>query len=95
MLLTVKKEVEETIEVKTPCWLYQKSPERWHFINENGDMTTVGNGVIIIWAVDSDDGVIVQREIQRVIAISHSCIEADFKQALDRELYKIQETVTA
>lgn len=96
MLITVKKEVAETIEIKTPCWLYQSSPERWYFINENGDMTTVGEGIIILHTSENEIARdFTKQEIERVFKSAHGCDESFFKEALDRELFKIQETVTA
>lgn len=96
MLITVKKETEETIEIKTPCWYFTQSPDRWHFINENGDVTTVGKDVIMLWSAGdpfSDSFRISQ--IKYILQVGHGCTESQFKEALDKELYRIQETVTA
>jgi hypothetical protein len=95
MLITTTEQVEKTIELQTPCWLHTNNPERWHFINENGDMTTVGDGLIILYTMGQGIDDLVQREIARVAKNCHSCFEFEFKKALDNELYKIQETVTA
>lgn len=91
MLITVKKEVEETIEVRTPCWMADQSGRHYH-ITEAGDLIYVGNGLIVLWDKDSFG---IKEEIRKAFTVGHGCTEAQFKEALDKQLNNIQETVTS
>lgn len=93
MLITIKKEVEveETIEVKTPCWL--ASPYGFYaHITEGGDLIEVfANTVCLREASDP----VTPIHITNLLGIYHSCTEQEFKEQLDKRLYKLQETYTA
>lgn len=90
MLITVKKEVEETIELRTPCWLANKFGFYAH-ITEGGDLIEVfGNTVTLKEASEPAT----QSAISRIINDYHSCTEMEFKEALDKRLYKLEETYT-
>lgn len=47
MLLTVKKQIEETLEVKTPA--YYKDPYGYYYINAEGQLVTIRDTMIAIW----------------------------------------------
>lgn len=91
MLVKLNKEVEETFEIVTPCWFHQRSPERWHFINEKGDLATVGAAILVIWKAEDGNG----PAINAALTGAHACGEYDFKDALDRLFKKTEETVAA
>jgi hypothetical protein len=92
MLITVKKQVEteETIEVKAPCWLVDKLGFYAH-ITEGGDLIQVYGHTITL--MEADDWR-TQYEISRVLNSYHGCTEAEFKEQLDKRLFKLQETYT-
>jgi hypothetical protein len=94
MLITIKEKstVEKTVEIKTPCYLYEPAFDRHHFINENGDMITVGNNILVLWSAEVED---TKKQIASVFKDSHGCIEADFKDALERVLFITKETYTS
>jgi hypothetical protein len=91
MLLTIKKEVEETVEVKTPCWLVSSYGMYAH-ITETGDLIQVCKGYISL--MDANDPS-TQRKIAEVSQKYNSCSEMQFKEALDKELCKLEETYTS
>lgn len=47
MLIEVKSETIEMVEVKTPC--YYKTKNAFHFINDQGVLISVRNGQITSW----------------------------------------------
>jgi hypothetical protein len=91
MLIEIKKEVQETIEVKTPCWLASKLGFYAH-ITEGGDLIEVyGNTVTLKDASDPATPI----AIANIVGTYHSCTEMDFKEQLDKRLYKIEEVYTS
>lgn len=74
MLLTVKKQIEESIEVKTPA--YYKGTFGCSFINESGQLVVVKQTMIYVW--DSSYGQIYRDEIERIIRECTPCEKADF-----------------
>lgn len=90
MLITVKKEVEETVEVKTPCWLANAYGFYAH-ITEGGDLIEVfGNTVCFKEASDCATEIV----IANIVKTYHSCTEQEFKEQLDKRLFKLEETYT-
>lgn len=90
MLITVKKEIEETVEVKTPCWLVNRFGFYAH-ITEGGDLIEVfGNTVVLKEASDPAT----QPAIANIMNNYNSCSEMEFKEQLDKRLYKLEETYT-
>ena len=90
MLITVKKEVEETIEVKTPCWLTTHNGSYYH-ITAEGDLIHVANGLIVLWEKESEA---TSEEIHKAVTTGYSCTEEKFKEVLDKQLFKLEETYT-
>jgi hypothetical protein len=92
MLIKVKKEVEETFELQTPCWLYDNIAKIHMHVNAEGDLVKVGDGLIVFY----DRGrPVTNNEISDATKRAHSCTEMEFKEALDKQLYRIEEKVTA
>jgi hypothetical protein len=90
MLITINKQVEETIEVKTPCWLANKLGFYAH-ITEGGDLIEVyGNSI----SLREGDNPSTPGAIAGIVEKYHSCTEMEFKEALDKRLFKIEETYT-
>lgn len=90
MLIVTKKEVEETVEVKTPCWL--ASPYGFYaHITEGGDLIEVfANTVMLKEASDPATPI----AIANIVGKYHSCSEQEFKEQLDKRLFKLEETYT-
>lgn len=91
-MLTTTKMIEQEVKIKTPCWLYEKASGRHYFINERGDLVSVGDGIVLLYTVEEEGN---KKEIARILKSAHCCSEMEFKEALDKQLYNIQETVTA
>jgi hypothetical protein len=77
MLLTVKKQIEETLEVKTPC--YYKTITGFHYINEAGQVVSVNSRMISMW--HADDGKWRNDDIQRLVNDGQSCEKEEFEKA--------------
>lgn len=90
MLIKVQKQTEETIEVKTPCWLVNSIGFYAH-ITEGGDLIQVFGGTVSLGDASQPS---TQREIARVTQEYFSCSEEQFKEALDKRLFKLEETYT-
>jgi len=90
MLLTVKKEIEETVEVKTPCWMVNGYGWYAH-ITEGGDLIQIYGGSISL--MDASDP-FTAKDIAKIASTYNSCTEAEFKEQLDKRLYKLEETYT-
>ncbi len=90
MLVTVKKEVEETIEVKTPAWFVNNLSFYAH-ITEGGDLIEVYGGVVSFREADNPT---TQLTIAAIASEYHSCSEEQFKEALDKRLFKLEEMYT-
>lgn len=89
MLIKLKKEVEETIEMQTPCWMANRLGFYAH-ITEGGDLIEVyGNTVTL-----KEAGPATEVAISNLVKDYHCCSEAEFKEALDKRLFKLEETYT-
>lgn len=91
MLITVKKETEETIEIKTPCWLVDTLGFYAH-ITENGDLIEVYGNTVSLKEAGNPATVVA---IAGIAGKYHSCTEMEFKEALDKRLFKIEEVYTS
>lgn len=89
MLITVKKEVEETIELRTPCWLADPFGFYAH-VTEGGDLIEVFGNTVSLKEAGPDT----EAAIAKIFEKYHSCTEMEFKEALDKRLYKLEETYT-
>ncbi len=74
MLLTVKKQIEDTMEVNTPC--YYKDNTGHYFINESGQLIVARQTMTYMW--DSSYGHIYNEEIERVIRECTPCEKQEF-----------------
>ena len=74
MLLTVKKQIEETVEVKTPC--YYKGLTGYTYINEAGEVICVMDRMINMWSVS--DGKHRDGEIERMLSNSKPCEKSEY-----------------
>jgi len=85
MLLTVKKQVEETLEIKTPC--YYKSPTGYHHINDYGDLIQASERMINMWS--PSDGKYLNEAIQQMLNYSKPCTKEEFDKAYAEAMAKM------
>lgn len=85
MLLTVKKQIEETVELKTPA--YYKDMCGHHFINEAGQLITVRDRLVTIWEPNQ---LYYQSNIEEVFNESKPCEQSEFDAAYSAAIQKIQ-----
>lgn len=90
MLITIKKEIEETVEVKTPCWLVNALGFYAH-ITEGGDLIEVYGCTVSLREAANPATI---DAIANVTRSYFSCSEEQFKDALDKRLFKLEETYT-
>lgn len=88
MLLTVKKQVEETVELKTPA--YYKDICGHYFINEAGQLVTVRDRLVTIWEPEQ---CYYQSNIAQILNDGKPCERAEFDAAYAEALQKIQAAV--
>lgn len=74
MLLTVKKQIEETLELKTPA--YYKDIFGHSLIKENGQLVVVKKSMIYAW--DSTFGYTYTDEIARIVRECEPCEKEEF-----------------
>lgn len=80
-----------SVKVQVPCYRYEQVMNRHHFISENGELITVGENSVLYWPAEYE---CTKAKINEVMNGSHACIEADFKTALDKVLFKVEEVYT-
>lgn len=90
-MLTVTKQVEQEVQIPTPCWLYEKASDRHYFINERGDLVSVGDGIVVLYTVEDSGN---KSEVARILKSAHGCTEAQFKEALDKQLFRVEKMIT-
>lgn len=89
---TTERELKTVdVKIQVPCHRYEQVGNRYHFINEQGELITVGMHSVIYWPAEYD---CTKEQINKVLTNSHACIEADFKDALDKVLFQVQEMYT-
>lgn len=88
MLLTVKKQVEETVELKTPA--YYKDNCGHHFINEAEQLITVRDRLVTIWEPGQS---YYQSSIEQILNESKPCDRAEYDAAYNAAMQKIQAAV--
>lgn len=93
MELTIQTTETKAVEAKipVPCYLYDSARELYHFVNESGDLVTVGNHTVSYWPKEYD---VTQKQIHAAWKNCNSCVQADFKTALDKVLFKVEEVYT-
>lgn len=88
MLLTVKKQIEETVELKTPA--YYKDMCGHHFINEAGQLITVRERLITVWDPEQS---FYQSNIEQILTEGKPCEQSEFDAAYNAAIQKIQSAV--
>lgn len=89
MLLTVKKQIEETLEVKTPA--YYRSVTGFHHINESGQLISIGCRMISIW--HANDGKYHNEEIERIVSNGKPCEKEEFEAAYHKAIAEMKTAV--
>lgn len=77
MLLTVKKQIEETLEVKTPC--YYKSLLGFTHLNAVGQLIAIRDRMIFMW--EPSQGTYYTEDIERMIRDGVVCTKEEFEKA--------------
>jgi hypothetical protein len=90
MLLTVKKQVDETVEAKTPAY-YNDWIGNPCYINSHGTMTVVRKTMISIW--DNPDSDHYVQQVQDVFSKGTPCTREEFETAYRATLEVIQAAV--
>lgn len=85
MQLTVKKQVSETVELKTPA--YYKDICGHHFINEAEQLITVRDRLVTIWEPTQSH---YQSNIVEILNEGKPCDRAEFDAAYNAAMQKIQ-----
>jgi hypothetical protein len=92
MLLTVKKQIEETVEIKTPAY-YKNYIGNFSHINEAGQLITVRKQMINI--SDSDHGKHYADEVQELLREGQPCTKEEFEKAYAETMAKLNIAVGA
>jgi uncharacterized protein (DUF427 family) len=74
MLLTVKKQIEETVEVKTPCCY--KGLTGYYHINEANEVIQVSERMVSMWGQSHGHHQVEQ--IERMLKYSEPCTKEEF-----------------
>jgi hypothetical protein len=90
MLLKVKKEIEETVELKTPAY-YKDYIGNPVYINKSGEVITVRNRMISIWT--PEDGAHYTEEIEKVLQQGTPCSKDEFDKAYVETMDKLNVAV--
>lgn len=91
MLLKVKKQIEETVEVKTPCY-YKDYLGNLHYINEEGQLVTVRNKMINMWEPIS--GGAYTEEIETLLSReAKPCTKEEFDKAYQQTMDRFKTAV--
>jgi len=89
MLLTVKKQIEETVEVKTPA--YYKTSSGHSYINENGQLTNVRERIIFMW--EPSQGKFYTDDIEELLRRGEPCTKEEFDAAFVEAMDKMKAAV--
>jgi hypothetical protein len=90
MLLTVKKQVEETVEVKTPAY-YKNYIGNFYHINEAGQLTAVRKQMINV--SDADHGKYYTDEVAELLRDGHPCTKEEFDNAYAETMARLNAAV--
>lgn len=95
MLLQIKttEQVEKTIELKTPCWLANRLGFYAH-VTEAGDLIEVFGGTVSMRDATEPSTQIAIANLFTAYAEYHGCTEDEFREALNKRLFKLEETYT-
>lgn len=89
MLLTVQKQVVETMEVKTPA--YYKSIYGHYYINDDGVLIAAKKAMVYMW--DQTYGKVYTDAIAEILRESQPCERSEFDAAYAETLQRIQAAV--
>jgi hypothetical protein len=91
MLLTVKKQIEETVELNTPaCY---KSFLGYYFINESGTLVAVKKNMVYVWG--QEYGYMYTEAIAEILRDGESCERSEFDNAYNGAIQNIQSAINA
>lgn len=90
MLLTVKKQVEETVELKTPT--YYKGASGVHYINESGQLIYASGTLILLWEPSHGDAY--TNEVRSMLQYSQPCTKDEFEKAYAEVLAKFESAMS-
>lgn len=90
MLLTVKKQVEETLEVKTPCY-YKYDLLQKHYFITGDQIIVVSCKMIYVWGPDM--GKAYTDEIMYALDNGQECSKEEFDKAYAAALQKFEAAV--
>jgi hypothetical protein len=92
MLITVKKEVEETIEVNAPCWLRDKYSDKLTHITSDGGIVIINKGLVALFEAGES---FTNENIHQAISAGVPTTELEFRNAMMDAWAKIQNALTA
>jgi hypothetical protein len=90
MLLKVKKQIEETVEIKTPAY-YKDFIGNLVHLNEVGELITVRNKMINMWT--PENGQTYTEEIEKLLQMGCPCNKEDFDKAYTETMDKLNVAV--
>ena len=89
MLLTVKKQIEETVELNIPaCY---KSFLGYYFINESGALVAVKKNMVYVW--DQSYGHMYTEAISEILRDGEPCERSEFDNAFNGAMQNFQSAV--
>lgn len=91
MLLKVKKQIEETVEFKTPAY-YKDFIGNHHYVNEEGQITTVRTKMVSMW--EPSDGRHYTEEIEALLTRGEPCTKEEFDKAYIEVMMKFENATT-
>lgn len=91
MLLTIKKQVEEIVEVKTPAY-YKDWIGNFHYINDAGQLTTVRQKMINMW--EPEHTTHYTDAIEEVLQRGEPCAKEEFEKAYADMLKKFESAIS-
>ena len=90
MLLTIKKQIEKTVEVKTPAY-YKDYLGNLNHINEAGELTVVRKQMVHTWG--ADHGKMYTEAIAELLQNAQPCTKEEFDQAFAEALGRLKSAV--
>lgn len=90
MLITVQKQVEETLEFQTPC--YYKTISGYQHVNEKGQIITVYTRMISIW--EPSEGKHYVNDIQSMLQHGKPCTKEEFEKAYTETIMSFQKAAS-
>lgn len=91
MLLKVKKQIEETVEFKTPAY-YKDYIGNFHHVNEDGQLVSVRTTGVSMW--EPNQGKYYTEEIETLLTRGAPCSKEDFDKAYIEVMSKFENATT-